>query len=207
MSSPREAHMRRFSPWGPKLRKIQIRPEKFILAWTHSPREAHMRRFSPWDRSSEKFRLGWKNKFLHEVTSGSAYGPIFPLRVKFQKQSDSAGKIHFGMSSRREADMHRFSVLWPKFKKNWDSAGKKSFWHELTSGSACAPILSLRTKFLKIQIQPEKLIVPWAHVGKRICTDFLLEERISKNFDLAVKIHLAMMSRQDALLRGFGPLA
>ena len=57
----------------------------------------------------KNFRFGQRNSFWHDLGSGSANAPIFFLRAEFQKISDSAGKIHFGMISTREAQMHRFS--------------------------------------------------------------------------------------------------
>ena len=73
-------------------------------------------------------------------------------RISKKKISDSAGKIHFGMSSLREAHM--------------------------------PAIFSLRTEFQKNFSRPEKFILTSSHLGKPICTDFLVEDRISKKFQI-----------------------
>ena len=65
-----------------------------------------------------------------------------PREPNFKKTSDSAWKIHFGMFSAREAHLHRFSPRESNLQKNFRFGLENSFLHDLSSGSAFAPIFS-----------------------------------------------------------------
>ena len=107
MSSGREAPLHRFEPWGRNFKKIQIRPEKYILAWPQEEKGlcTDLRRG---DRISKNFRLGQKNTFWHGLRTRSASAPICALGTEFQLRFERKNKFLF-ISSGQEAPVHRFA--------------------------------------------------------------------------------------------------